>query len=72
LNADENKSSLDKIIKQLNKLQNENKIVKMKHKTLSDCASQNFSVTVDCLQQLQNIKDGGQICNDILGDTIEK
>jgi hypothetical protein len=41
-----------------------------KHKNILQCARQIFSIVINCLQQLHNIKDGNQ-ASDNLGETIE-
>lgn len=56
--------------KQLNKLQDSYKLLEKKHKSILQCARQIFSIVINCLQQLHNIKDGNQ-ANENLGETIE-
>ncbi len=41
-----------------------------KHKNILQCARQIFSIVINCLQQLHNIKDGNQ-ASENLGETIE-
>lgn len=52
------------------KLQESYKVIEKKHKSILQCARQIFSIVINCLQQLHNIKDGNQ-ASDNLGDTIE-
>lgn len=52
------------------KLQDQCKLVEKKHKSILQCARQIFSIVINCLQQLHNIKDGNQ-ASDNLGETIE-
>lgn len=52
------------------KLQEQFKILEKKHKSILQCARQIFSIVINCLQQLHNIKDGNQ-ANENLGETIE-
>ena len=56
--------------KQLQKLQDAYKLLDKKHKSILQCARQIFSIVINCLQQLHNIKDGNQ-SNENLGETIE-
>ena len=56
--------------KQLTKLQDAYKLLDKKHKSILQCARQIFSIVINCLQQLHNIKDGNQ-SNENLGETIE-
>jgi hypothetical protein len=50
---------------------NENyKLLEKKHKSILQCARQIFSIVINCLQQLHNIKDGNN-ANENLGETIE-
>ena len=56
--------------KQVLKLQESYKILEKKHKSILQCARQIFSIVINCLQQLHNIKDGNQ-ANENLGETIE-
>lgn len=70
-------SKLHKLIldhKELNKnfikLQDSNKVIEKKHKSILQCARQIFSIVINCLQQLHNIKDGNQ-ASENLGETIE-
>lgn len=52
------------------KLQESYKVIEKKHKSILQCARQIFSIVINCLQQLHNIKDGNQ-ASENLGDTIE-
>lgn len=52
------------------KLQELYKVIEKKHKSILQCARQIFSIVINCLQQLHNIKDGNQ-ASDNLGETIE-
>lgn len=77
INIEEKYSKLNKLIqenreknKQISKLQDNVKILDKKHKNILQCARQIFSIVINCLQQLHNIKDGNQV-NDNLADTIE-
>lgn len=56
--------------KSFTKLQDSYKVIEKKHKSILQCARQIFSIVINCLQQLHNIKDGNQ-ASDNLGDTIE-
>ena len=56
--------------KQLTKQKENYKILEKKHKNILQCARQIFSIVINCLQQLHNIKDGNQ-ANENLGETIE-
>lgn len=56
--------------KQLQKQKDAYKILEKKHKNILQCARQIFSIVINCLQQLHNIKDGNQ-ANENLGETIE-
>lgn len=56
--------------KSLNGLLEKYKVLEKKHKSILQCARQIFSIVINCLQQLHNIKDGNQ-ATDNLGDTIE-
>jgi hypothetical protein len=56
--------------KQLSKNQDNYKILEKKHKSVLQCARQIFSIVINCLQQLHNIKDGNQV-NENLGEIIE-
>lgn len=56
--------------KQIIKLNDNTKILEKKHKNILQCARQIFSIVINCLQQLHNIKDGNQVSEN-LGDTIE-
>lgn len=57
-------------IRQLTKLQDGYKTLEKKHKSILQCARQIFSIVINCLQQLHNIKDGNQM-NENLGEIIE-
>lgn len=52
------------------KIIEEKKVVEKKHKSILQCARQIFSIVINCLQQLHNIKDGNQ-ASENLGETIE-
>lgn len=52
------------------KLVDEYKVIEKKHKSILQCARQIFSIVINCLQQLHNIKDGNNN-NENLGETIE-
>jgi hypothetical protein len=52
------------------KLQDAYKVIEKKHKSILQCARQIFSIVINCLQQLHNIKDGNQ-ASENLGETIE-
>ena len=76
-NVDGDKTKLSKLIlenkeksKQIAKNQETYKILDKKHKSVLQCARQIFSIVINCLQQLHNIKDGNQV-NENLSDTIE-
>ena len=56
--------------KKYTKLQEGYKQLEKKHKGILQCARQIFSIVINCLQQLHNIKDGNQ-SNENLGETIE-
>jgi len=56
--------------KKYTKLQEAYKQLEKKHKGILQCARQIFSIVINCLQQLHNIKDGNQ-SNENLGETIE-
>jgi hypothetical protein len=56
--------------KSLTKLQESHRVLEKKHKSILQCARQIFSIVINCLQQLHNIKDGNQ-ANENLGETIE-
>jgi len=56
--------------KQITKQKDAYKILEKKHKNILQCARQIFSIVINCLQQLHNIKDGNQ-ANENLGETIE-
>ena len=56
--------------KNYTKLQDAYKVIEKKHKSILQCARQIFSIVINCLQQLHNIKDGNQ-ASENLGDTIE-
>ena len=56
--------------KKYSKLQEGYKQLEKKHKGILQCARQIFSIVINCLQQLHNIKDGNQ-SNENLGETIE-
>lgn len=75
--TDADKTKLSKLIlenkeksKQIAKFQENYKILEKKHKSVLQCARQIFSIVINCLQQLHNIKDGNQV-NENLGETIE-
>lgn len=77
VNPESEKTKLSKVIlenkeksKQILKNQENYKILEKKHKSVLQCARQIFSIVINCLQQLHNIKDGNQV-NENLGDTIE-
>jgi len=57
-------------IKQLTKQKESTKLLEKKHKNILQCARQIFSIVINCLQQLHNIKDGNQ-ASENLGETIE-
>ncbi len=52
------------------KLNDNFKLLEKKHKSILQCARQIFSIVINCLQQLHNIKDGNN-ANENLGETIE-
>ena len=52
------------------KLTDNYKLLEKKHKSILQCARQIFSIVINCLQQLHNIKDGNN-ANENLGETIE-
>lgn len=54
----------------LNKQKESYKLLEKKHKNILQCARQIFSIVINCLQQLHNIKDGNQ-AGENLGETIE-
>ena len=56
--------------KKYTKLQEAFKQLEKKLKGILQCACQIFSIVINCLQQLHNIKDGNQ-SNENLGETIE-
>lgn len=77
INIDLEKTKLGRMIieqkernRQITKLQDSYKILEKKHKSILQCARQIFSIVINCLQQLHNIKDGNQ-ANENLGETIE-
>jgi hypothetical protein len=54
----------------INRLQENNNGLEKKHKSILQCARQIFSIVINCLQQIHNIKDGNHT-NENLGETIE-
>jgi hypothetical protein len=77
ITVDLEKTKLGKILseqkdksKGLSKLQESYKVLEKKHKSILQCARQIFSIVINCLQQLHNIKDGNQ-ASENLGETIE-
>lgn len=57
-------------VRQITKQTENYKILEKKHKSILQCGRQIFSIVINCLQQLHNIKDGNQ-ANENLGETIE-
>jgi hypothetical protein len=58
-------------MKQYTQLQDSYKILDKKHKSIVQCSRQIFEIVLNCLEQLNNLKDGNQ-STEHLGDTIEK
>lgn len=57
-------------VKTSSKISESYKLLEKKHKSILQCARQIFSIVINCLQQLHNIKDGNN-ANENLGETIE-